>query len=176
MKRYCFNIFIIVLLFQVDVHALSLDKTKDSTKITGGVGFGSDLCLSHPLTIRATAYGNLMRLPIKPFELELDFFTLSFLRNNNQLRVSYAYFLFEETAYLLVWLSEGKALPIFYAAGFLQCLGNFKVYYPIVEEGLHIYIGENTDYYLYPGDSRVYTESKAGIKLFVGPVAADCAM
>jgi hypothetical protein len=55
-----------------------------------------------------------------------------------------------------------------------QILGNFKIHLPIIKDHIHLYIGEATDYYLYPAESTVYTESKAGIKLAFFRFAAEC--
>jgi hypothetical protein len=158
---------------------LGYDIIKDADSAT--VSCGADIKMNSSTMVRAhwvdvTFYD----LPIKPFEIELDMISITCIQDNGHTRVSFANILLSGYCFLYRF-SEGSSNNTFLGLGWFdwlclapQCLGNFKIQLPIVRDKLHCYVGEATDYYIgYGKKTIVYTESKAGVRVFVGQFAAN---
>jgi hypothetical protein len=151
----------------------------DIREAEGTGGFGVDWGAETNKTIRGVVYVNFYNLnKINPFEFETDFGTLGFIRHEDKLRVSWANLLSASFGGGLNLISSDYRCfglnPLGTVILLPQILGNFKIHLPIIKDHIHLYIGEATDYYLYPAESTVYTESKAGIKLAFFRFAAEC--
>jgi hypothetical protein len=142
---------------------------------------GVDIKMNSSTTVRAQWVNiTFYNLPIKPLELEFDAIGITCMQEHGRTRVSFANILLS-SYWFLYEFTEGSNDSSFHGLGWFgflcfapQCLGNFKIHLPIIKDKLHCYVGEATDYYIgYGKKSIVYTESKAGIRAFVGQLAVD---
>lgn len=165
--------------FILCVSSIAICDTTTAYKTT--VGMGVDLEFSHPIMGRLVfPYRNVYNLPIKPIELEYCVGTLAFTQDPDELRIAFGNCIMAAIAGGFLFYGNSRSFFGFGPIGILfaapQCLGNFKVQLPIIKDVIHLYIGEATDYYLFWQKAPVYTESKAGVKLFFGSIAVDCAI
>jgi hypothetical protein len=171
-------------LFTCGTHspALGYNIIKDADSAT--VGFGFDIKTNSPVMARANmSYLTFYDLPIKPVEIESDMLTLGFCMDGNARRYACLGLVLDGVFFLEKYgdVFGGDVLWGLNLFDLLclapQCLGNFKIHLPIIKDGLHVYAGEATDYYIgYGKNSKLYTESKFGIKLFIEYLAVDCSI
>lgn len=144
------------------------------------MGLGCDYRQSNPNLVRPNAYINIYNLPIKPFELETQLFTMSIVKMSGKLRYAFPNLVLPSIAWMcLLYGNDNRFFGYGLAGALFQApiaLGNFKIHLPIIKDGIHLYVGEATDYFLWWPDVPIYTESRAGIKIFIGPIAMEAAL
>jgi hypothetical protein len=146
------------------------------------VGFGTDICISSPVMVRGRIYVNMYNLAINPFEIEIDMLSLAVVHDSTQMRVAVGSSILGFIAGFKAWFYgyKGNSFSGSDWSDIIigpQILGNFKIQLPIIKDGLHVYVGEATDYYVgYNPFIKVFTESKVGICTFLGPVSLDCSI
>lgn len=130
--------------------------------------------------LRPNAYINLYELPINPFELELQLFTAPFVRSSKETKFAYSNLMLQSIAWMcLLYGNDDRFWGYGLIGSIVQLpvtLGNFKIHLPIITDGVHLCIGQNTDYYFIWDHTAIYTESNAGIKMFIGPVTINAAI
>lgn len=120
-------------------------------------------------------------LPISPLEITFEPMTLKILFDDNTPRLSYINMCFLPSAIIPgILFGHGDGFfglgPIGFVLATPQILTNFKVQLPVKRDVLHLFLGETTDYFIYEKRSKVFTETKAGFKIIIGPVATECAI
>lgn len=143
------------------------------------LGINGEYSLCSPNITRVNCYFNWYDTPIDPLEIEIQAFSIAFIKVSKEIRGSYCNFILPAIAGISFLYGNDERFFGLGLAGILFqapiVLGNFKIHLPIKKDVLSFYVGETTDYYL-SLKNPVYTESRGGIKLVIGPVELNAAI